>query len=133
VRPSERLQKAIELCEPTLIYGDMNIVSLGRYLEATIYSINSSTICVSFLNNIDNKQDATVQFNGTTYNLLAWSVSVLHDCKNMVYNTAQISIQISLLGMKKVSMKLLHLVAVSSRDTGKTSENWSWNEEYVGI
>ena len=60
-------------------------------MQATIYSKNSSSICVAFLSNKGRKHAATVQFNGNSYHLLAWSVSVLLDYKKVVYNTAKVS------------------------------------------
>ncbi|KJE94952.1 beta-D-galactosidase [Capsaspora owczarzaki ATCC 30864] len=61
-------------------------ISLGTNLEAHIY--NSSVGCVAFLSNNNNKTDVEVQFNGRTYELPAWSVSVLHGCVTAIYNTA---------------------------------------------
>ena len=60
-------------------------------MQEKIYSKNSSSICVAFLNNKGRKHAATMQFNGNSYNIPTWSVSVLPDCKNVVYNTAQAS------------------------------------------
>lgn len=53
----------------------------------------SSGACAAFLANI-NTQDATVKFNGMTYQLPGWSVSILPDCKNVAFNTAQVHILI---------------------------------------
>eukprot|EP00928_Gymnodinium_smaydae_P016376 TRINITY_DN16131_c0_g1_i1.p1 TRINITY_DN16131_c0_g1~~TRINITY_DN16131_c0_g1_i1.p1 ORF type:complete len:665 (+),score=-23.34 TRINITY_DN16131_c0_g1_i1:133-2127(+) len=129
----KELHKAIKLCEAALLYGDVNTISLGQGLKATVYSTKNSGVCAAFLSNVHRKQDATVQYNGASYNLPAWSVSVLPDCKNVIYNTAKVSIQTSLMGMEQVSMESLHPVATSSGDTGKVSVYWSWHKEDVGI
>ena len=47
--------------------------------------------CAAFLANKDDKQDAKVRFNGQLYDLPAWSVSILPDCKHVVFNTAKVS------------------------------------------
>lgn len=46
--------------------------------------------CAAFLANIDNTSDAYVTFNGSEYYLPAWSVSILPDCTNEIYNTAKV-------------------------------------------
>lgn len=48
--------------------------------------------CAAFLANIGTQSDATVTFNGKTYQLPAWSVSILPDCQNVVFNTAQVGL-----------------------------------------
>lgn len=111
----------------------MNIISLSKGLQATVYSAKNSGVCAAFLSNVHSKQDATVRFNGVSYNLPAWSVSILPVCKKVVYNTARISIQTSLMGMEQVSMESLHPVGTSSGDRGKISVNWSWHKEDVAI
>ncbi|KAF5194526.1 Beta-galactosidase, partial [Thalictrum thalictroides] len=82
------LHKAIKLCEGYLVSSDPTFVKLGVNLEAHIY-YKSSNKCAAFLANVDRLLDANVTFNGKSYNLPAWSVSILPDCKNVVYNTAK--------------------------------------------
>lgn len=64
------------------------------YLEfqATVYKTGSA--CVAFLANVDTQSDKTVNFNGNSYHLPAWSVSILPDCKNVVLNTAKVCLMI---------------------------------------
>lgn len=50
-------------------------------------------MCAAFLANVGTQSDATVNFNGNSYHLPAWSVSILPDCKNEVLNTAKVSLQ----------------------------------------
>ncbi|GMP99940.1 hypothetical protein CsSME_00047222 [Camellia sinensis var. sinensis] len=64
------------------------ITSLGPNLEAGVYKTGSG-LCAVFLANVDSQSDATVNFNGNSYNLPTWSVSILPDCKNIVLNTAK--------------------------------------------
>jgi len=128
----KELHKAIKLSEPALIRGRVNTTLLGKHLEATVYSKGSS-LCAAFLSNKGLNHAATVQFNGNTYQLPAWSVSILPDCKNVVFNTAKVSVQTSLMGMEQVSTQSLHPAAASNVDTGNLSTNWSWHKEDVGI
>jgi len=57
--------------------------------QAAVYKTESGS-CAAFLANVDTKSDATVTFNGKSYNLPAWSVSILPDCKNVAFNTAKV-------------------------------------------
>ncbi|KAL4010188.1 hypothetical protein IC575_030493 [Cucumis melo] len=69
----KELHRAIKLTERADVYTD------------------SSGACVAFIANIDEKDDKTVQFRNISYHLPAWSVSILPDCKNVVFNTAMVS------------------------------------------
>ncbi|KAI3688189.1 hypothetical protein L1987_81899 [Smallanthus sonchifolius] len=119
------LHKAIKLCEEALVATDPTTTSLGQNVEAGVYKTSST--CAAFLANIDTQNDATVEFNGNSYNLPAWSVSILPDCKNVVFNTAKIN-----------SMTTIRrFVATSFRDELSDSEaissDWSYVSEPVGI
>lgn len=59
------------------------------FAQAHIY-YKSSNDCAAFLANYDSSSDANVTFNGNVYFLPAWSVSILPDCKNVVFNTAKV-------------------------------------------
>ncbi|WJX09622.1 Beta-galactosidase 8 [Trifolium repens] len=50
----------------------------------------TGTVCSAFLANTGTS-NATVTFNGNSYHLPGWFVSILPDCKNVVLNTAKIS------------------------------------------
>ncbi|KAJ1689107.1 hypothetical protein LUZ63_013262 [Rhynchospora breviuscula] len=122
------LHKVIKQCEPALIATDPAYTSLGQNLEAHVYK-TSSGACAAFLANI-NTQDATVKFNGKTYKLPGWSVSILPDCENVVYNTAQINSQETTSEMRYLNS--------SSEGTDQplsrlSSSGWSYIKEPVGI
>ncbi|WVZ13433.1 hypothetical protein V8G54_010999 [Vigna mungo] len=53
--------------------------------------------CNSFY--CDDKNDRTVEFRNTSYRLPAWSVSILPDCKNVVFNTAKVNSQTNVVAM----------------------------------
>ncbi|XP_020095547.1 beta-galactosidase 6-like isoform X2 [Ananas comosus] len=124
------LHKAIKLCEAALVATDPTSSSLGPNLEATVYK--TAGACAAFLANRDNQYDATVTFNGKLYHLPAWSVSILSDCRNVVFNTAQINSQTS-----STEMRHLNSYNQTSDDSLDSSEmpqsQWSYAIEPVGI
>ncbi|XP_071722520.1 beta-galactosidase 10 [Rutidosis leptorrhynchoides] len=88
----KELHKAIKLCEHALLNGDKTNHSLGPSQEVDVYT-DSSGSCAAFLSNTDDKNDKTVEFRNVSYHLPAWSVSILPDCKNVVFNTAKLTSQ----------------------------------------
>ncbi|CAL5381234.1 unnamed protein product [Camellia sinensis] len=120
------VHKAIKLCEPSMVAIGPTITSLGPNLEAGVYKTGSG-LCAVFLANVDSQSDATVNFNGNSYNLPAWSVSILHDCKNVVLNTAKINSVATIPQFMRQSLN----------DNVGASEaflsGWSWFNEPVGI
>ncbi|XP_031480414.1 beta-galactosidase 7-like [Nymphaea colorata] len=85
------LHSALKQMEKALIYGTRQNVSLGNDLEASIYKTEDGTTGC-FLSNTNTALDATVTFNGNSYSLPAWSVTILPDCVNSIYNTAQVPV-----------------------------------------
>ncbi|XP_039127499.1 beta-galactosidase 6-like [Dioscorea cayenensis subsp. rotundata] len=116
------LHSSIKLCEKYLVNADPTYISFGTNLEGHIY--NDSAGCAAFLANIDHTSDANVSFNGDTYFLPAWSVSILPDCKKVIFNTAKV-----------VSQKTIgdssHEHKVSSQ-LSLASTSWEWYLEEVG-
>ncbi|KAJ8477033.1 hypothetical protein OPV22_020760 [Ensete ventricosum] len=88
----KELHEAIKLCEQTLLYGTSKFQSLGPHQEADIFE-DSSGKCVAFLANVDEQNDKSVIFRNVPYDIPAWSVSILPDCKNVVFNTAKVRSQ----------------------------------------
>ncbi|XP_015890709.1 beta-galactosidase 8 isoform X2 [Ziziphus jujuba] len=116
------LHKVIKLIEDTLLATDPTITSLGTNLEAAVYRTGSA--CAAFLANVGTQSDASVTFNGNSYNLPAWSVSILPDCKNVVFNTAKINSAATIPSLTRQSLK----------DNGDSlGSDWSWINEPVGI
>ncbi|KVH90786.1 D-galactoside/L-rhamnose binding SUEL lectin domain-containing protein [Cynara cardunculus var. scolymus] len=103
----------------------MSTERLDNLSGASVYKTSSG--CAAFLANVDTKSDATVNFKGNSYHLPAWSVSILPDCKNVVFNTAKIN---------SVST-IRRFVATSVRNDLSASEalssDWSYVSEPVGI
>ncbi|KAL3506440.1 hypothetical protein ACH5RR_031822 [Cinchona calisaya] len=94
------LHAAIKLCEPALVAADSSqYIKLGPMQEAHVYRGNISShgqSCSAFLANIDEHKSASVKFLGQVYTLPSWSVSVLPDCRNTVFNTAKVGAQTSI-------------------------------------
>ncbi|CAK9148226.1 unnamed protein product [Ilex paraguariensis] len=88
-----KLHKAIKLCEPALISSDPSVITLGKSQQAHVFSVGES--CAAFLSNSDSNSDARVIFNNMHYDLPPWSVSILPDCRNVVFNTAKVHSQTS--------------------------------------
>ncbi|XP_021887024.1 beta-galactosidase 8 [Carica papaya] len=121
----KELHKAIKLCESALVATAPTITSLGQNLEAAVYKTGS--ICAAFLANVGTQSDANVTFNGNSYFVPAWSVSILPDCKSVVLNTAKIN---SVTEIPRFTLQSLNIDADSPETLGS---QWSWINEPVGI
>ncbi|KAJ0637132.1 putative galactan 1,3-beta-galactosidase [Helianthus annuus] len=108
------LHMAIKLCEEYLVNGDHAHQSLGINLEADVY-YKTDDDCAAFLANYGSSVDANVTFNGKLYFLPAWSVSILPDCKNVIFNTAKKSI------------------SDATSELSLSTSHWSWFMEKVGV
>uniref|UniRef100_A0A2N9EWK0 Beta-galactosidase n=1 Tax=Fagus sylvatica TaxID=28930 RepID=A0A2N9EWK0_FAGSY len=95
------LHRAIKLCEPALVSGDPTVTPLGNYQEAHVFKSKSGA-CAAFLANYNQRSFAKVSFGNMHYNLPPWSISILPDCKNTVYNTARVGAQSSQMKMTRV-------------------------------
>ncbi|RRT82714.1 hypothetical protein B296_00004590 [Ensete ventricosum] len=81
------LHAAIKLCEPALVAA--HIYSSG-FVDTRKSIPQNVSICSAFLANIDERKTVTVQIFGGSYSLPPWSVSILPDCKHVVFNTAKV-------------------------------------------
>ncbi|KAJ4714153.1 Beta-galactosidase [Melia azedarach] len=84
------LHSALRLCRKPLLWGNPSVENLGPNLEARIYTNNKSKTCAAFLCNNNTRIAATVTFRGIKYFLPRYSISILPDCKTVVYNTQTI-------------------------------------------
>ncbi|KAB5561359.1 hypothetical protein DKX38_006316 [Salix brachista] len=110
----KELHKAIKLCEKALLAADSTVTSLGSYEQvcnvnstedAHVFSSDSGG-CAAFLSNYNTKQAARVKFNNIQYSLPPWSISILPDCKNVVFNTAKVGVQTSQVHMLPTTSEL---------------------------
>ncbi|XP_057978440.1 beta-galactosidase 1 [Malania oleifera] len=95
------LHRAIKLCEPALVSGDPGVMPLGNYQEAHVFKSKSGA-CAAFLANYNPRSYAKVSFANMHYDLPPWSISILPDCKNTVYNTARVGSQSAQMKMSPV-------------------------------
>ncbi|XP_076922347.1 beta-galactosidase 9-like [Bidens hawaiensis] len=134
----KELHAAIKLCEPALVAAESaQYIKLGSMQEAHVYRGGNTSICSAFLANIDEHKSSTVQFLGQSYTLPPWSVSVLPDCKNTVFNTAKVRTQ--------TSIKVVDFEATSSakssgpehlmiqKQVPLVSESWMTLKEPIGV
>ncbi|QCE15155.1 beta-galactosidase [Vigna unguiculata] len=120
----KELHRAIKLCEHVLLNGKPVNISLGPFVEADVYT-DSSGACAAFISNSDDKNDRTVEFRNTSYQLPAWSVSILPDCKNVVFNTAKVNSQTNVVAMIPGSLQ--------QSNKGVNSLRWDIVKEKPGI
>ncbi|XP_051128365.1 beta-galactosidase 6-like isoform X2 [Andrographis paniculata] len=114
------LHIAVKKCEEHLVNANATQISLGQNLEAHVY-YKSFNDCAAFLANYDSSSNATVNFRGRSYFLPAWSVSILPDCVNVIFNTAKVVSQVTLDDDSSIW------------DVTMPSSSWSWYKEKVGI
>ncbi|KAK2969874.1 hypothetical protein RJ640_030183 [Escallonia rubra] len=138
------LHKSIKHCEDYLVNADPTQQSLGTNLEAHVY-YKTSNDCAAFLANYDSSVDANVSFNGNSYFLPAWSVSILPDCKNVIFNTAKVDVHkfyveklfCCPMSVEVVSQRTVGDVALarntSVSELSLASSKWSWYKEEVGV
>lgn len=60
-------------------------------IQVRIYEKPGTNICVAFITNNHTNQAATVNFRGSNYFMPPHSISVLPDCKTVVYNTQMVT------------------------------------------
>jgi len=65
------------------------LVSLIFIEQAHVFKSKSGA-CAAFLANYNPSSYAKVSYGNNHYNLPPWSISILPDCKNTVYNTARV-------------------------------------------
>ncbi|XP_022132466.1 beta-galactosidase 3 [Momordica charantia] len=94
----KELHRAVKMCEKALVSADPIVTSLGSSQQAYVYTSEGGD-CAAFLSNYDTNSAARVMFNNVHYNLPPWSISVLPDCRNVVFNTAKVGVQTSQLEM----------------------------------
>ncbi|XP_019182356.1 PREDICTED: beta-galactosidase 16-like [Ipomoea nil] len=88
----KELHAAIRMCSQILLSGTPYNVSLGQFQQAYVFRGDSGD-CAAFLINSDGKQSAVVQFQNSSYELPRKSISILPDCKTVVFNTAKVNTQ----------------------------------------
>ncbi|XP_011000544.1 PREDICTED: beta-galactosidase 15-like [Populus euphratica] len=112
----KELHDVLHSMEDTLTRGNISSVDFGNSVSGTIYSTEKGSSC--FLTNTDSRNDTTINFQGIDYEVPAWSVSILPDCQDVVYNTAKVSAQTSVMVKKK-----------NVAEDEPAALSWSWRPE----
>ncbi|KAF6174297.1 hypothetical protein GIB67_040790 [Kingdonia uniflora] len=94
----KQLHNHLKSMEKTLTYGDISTTNFKDAVTVTKYDFDGTSSC--FLGNANSKIDATITFEGNQYTVPAWSVTILSNCKNEVYNTAKVNTQTSVMVKK---------------------------------
>ncbi|XP_021865439.2 beta-galactosidase 15-like [Spinacia oleracea] len=115
----KQLHDVLHSMEKELTYGDILKTDLGNSVTMTSYKYQDISSC--FINNDNTSVDATITLDGQNLTIPAWSVSILHDCKHELYNTAKVNTQTSL--KARIS---------NEAEQEPTSLSWSWRPELIG-
>ncbi|OWM76568.1 hypothetical protein CDL15_Pgr005532 [Punica granatum] len=87
------------------IFGRDPCPSVMKKLSAEAHVFKSHGACAGFLANYNPRSFAKVSFGNMHYNLPPWSISILPDCKNTVYNTARVGAQTARMKMTPVPVR----------------------------
>ncbi|XP_047310632.1 beta-galactosidase 13-like [Impatiens glandulifera] len=87
------LHRALKLSKKALLWGTTHAQMISQDIEIRTYEKAGTSICAAFINNNNTKISATVNFRGRKYFLPPRSISILPDCKTVVYNTQTIVAQ----------------------------------------
>ena len=66
---------------------------MDGWMQARLFEIPEQKVCVAFLSNHNTKEDGTVTFRGQQYFVPRRSVSILGDCKTVVFSTQHVNSQ----------------------------------------
>ncbi|XP_009631007.1 beta-galactosidase 13-like [Nicotiana tomentosiformis] len=86
------LHRALRLSRRALLWGTPTVQKISHDLEITVWEKPGSD-CAAFLTNNHTKLPSTIKFRGQEYYLPEKSVSILPDCKTVVYNTQTVVAQ----------------------------------------
>ncbi|XP_028765659.1 beta-galactosidase 13-like [Neltuma alba] len=84
------VHRAINLCKKALLEGKPTAQKLNEFHEVIVYERQGSDLCAAFLTNNHTENAGTINFRGQEYYLPSRSISILPDCKTVVYNTQTI-------------------------------------------
>ncbi|XP_020398852.1 beta-galactosidase 7 isoform X1 [Zea mays] len=85
------LHAAVKQSSEPLLFGTYSNLSIGQEQEAHIFE--TETQCVAFLVNFDQHHISEVVFRNISLELAPKSISILLDCKQVVFETAKVNAQ----------------------------------------
>ncbi|CAM8981344.1 unnamed protein product [Rhodiola kirilowii] len=84
------LHSALRLSRKALLWGVPTVKKINNDLEIIYFEKMGTDICAAFLTNNNSKTPSTISFRGEEYFLPPRSISILPDCKTVVFNTLTI-------------------------------------------
>ncbi|XP_039014791.1 beta-galactosidase 10-like [Hibiscus syriacus] len=96
--------------------------------KADVYD-DGSGVCAAFLANLDDKTDKNVVFRNVAYHLPSWSVGILSDCMNVVFNTAKVGPLASVVEMVPEELQ----PSAASPSKGLNGLKWDIFTENAGV
>ncbi|XP_039138948.1 beta-galactosidase 11-like [Dioscorea cayenensis subsp. rotundata] len=87
------LHHALALSRKALLWGVPSKQKLGQDVEAWVYELPKHNVCAAFLTNNHSRFDKSINFRGVDYFLPHRSISILPDCKTVVFNTQKVNAQ----------------------------------------
>ncbi|XP_057859557.2 beta-galactosidase [Cryptomeria japonica] len=126
------LHKAVKLCSIAILFWKSHDkITLGPSQEAHVFRSRGGE-CAAFLSNMDPKSDVTISFFNLRYYLPAWSVSILPDCRTVIFNTAMVNSQTNL--MKSITpYKKMSPSKILQNENVDGFEKWQIFEEHIGV
>jgi len=112
------LHSALRLCRKPLLWGTPSVQMLGEDIEARVYEKPGTKLCAAFLSNNNSDVPLTANFRGVEYYLPPHSISILPDCRTVVYNTQTIVAQ--------HNARSLHKSKVANKNL-----NWKMSQENI--
>ncbi|CAA7053682.1 unnamed protein product [Microthlaspi erraticum] len=112
----KQLHDVLHSMEKTLTHGNISTIDFGNLATATVYKTEEGSSC--FFGNVNETSDAIISFQGSSYVVPPWSVSILPDCKTETYNTAKVTTQTSVMVKKP-----------NEAEDEPTTLKWSWRPE----
>ncbi|KAK1394870.1 Beta-galactosidase [Heracleum sosnowskyi] len=88
------VHRALRLSKKALFWGQMSSKRIGKYVEIVTYEKpGDASMCAAFLINNHTKLPKTINFRGLSYYVPSKSISILPDCKTVVFNSQTIIAQ----------------------------------------
>uniref|UniRef100_A0ACD5XZP6 Uncharacterized protein n=1 Tax=Avena sativa TaxID=4498 RepID=A0ACD5XZP6_AVESA len=87
------LHNVIKSYQKAFLEGKQSFELLAPGYEARNFELPEEKLCLAFLSNNNTGEDGTVNFRGETFYVPSRSVSILADCKHVVYNTKRVFVQ----------------------------------------
>ncbi|CAI8616832.1 unnamed protein product [Vicia faba] len=87
------VHKALSLCKKALLNGEHTVQKISQYHEIIVYEKKESNFCAAFITNNHTKNPKVIEFRGSSYYMPPRSISILPDCRTVVFNTQNIAAQ----------------------------------------